>query len=115
MSNDNASPLTFDAALAAFVAAVQEGFDKQNAKMAENFPEGYYKPIVLEAGSKNIRLVCTAGHGRSVYCFVRKSDGAILKAAGWKMPAKHSRGSVFDPKSYEAARSDCYTGWLYLR
>jgi len=115
MSNDNASPLTFDAALAAFVAAVQEGFDKQNAKMADTFPDGYYKPIVLEAGSKNIRLVCTAGHGRSVYCFVEKATGNVLKAAGWKAPAKGARASIYKPETYAPAKSDCYTGWLYLR
>ena len=116
MSNDNTpSTLSFDAALAAFVAAVQEGFDKQNAKMATNFPEGYYKPIKLEAGSKNIRLVCTAGHGRSVYCFVEKATGNVLKAAGWKAPAKGARASIYKPESYAAAKSDCYTGWLYLR
>lgn len=46
------------------------------------------------------------GQGRSVYCFICLQDGQtktlgkltagdIHKAAGWKAPAKHARGSVF--------------------
>lgn len=105
----------FQTSLDAFLAAVNEGFNKKNAEMAENFPEGYYKPVSVEAGSKNLRIVCTSGGSRSVYCFVSKETGDILKAAGWKAPAKGARGSIFKPESYEKAKSDPYTGWLYLR
>jgi hypothetical protein len=118
MSNDNASPLSFDAALAAFVAAVNEGFDKQNAKMADTFPDGYYKPVQLEAGSKNIRVVSVSGGrggSRSCYCFVEKATGNVLKSAGWKAPAKGARANIYKPESYAAARNECYTGWLYRR
>jgi len=33
---------------------------------------------------------------RSVWGFVDLSNGDILKAAGWKAPAKHARGNIFD-------------------
>jgi hypothetical protein len=32
---------------------------------------------------------------RSVYCFVDKTNGNILKSASWKAPAKHARGNIF--------------------
>jgi hypothetical protein len=34
---------------------------------------------------------------KSVFCFVDRKTGDILKAAGWSAPAKHARGSVLDP------------------
>ena len=48
---------------------------------------------------------------RSVYCFINKRNGEILKAAGWRGPAKGSRGSVLVPDSY--TNSDWSGGWLY--
>lgn len=35
------------------------------------------------------------GQGRSVHCFVDVTNGDVLKAAGWKAPAKHARGNIF--------------------
>lgn len=36
-------------------------------------------------------------NGRSVYCFIRKSDGAIVKAASWRAPEpkKYERGNIY--------------------
>lgn len=49
---------------------------------------------------------------RSVYCFIRLSDGAILKSASWKAPAKGVRAwirQVLDDPSVVD-----YSGrWLY--
>jgi len=73
----------------------------------------YFEPIALEAGSKNIRVIHHVGGSCSVYCFVEKATGNILKAAGWKTPAKGARGNIYKPESYAGA--DCYTSWLYLR
>jgi hypothetical protein len=33
---------------------------------------------------------------RSVHVFIDKKTGDILKAAGYKAPAKHARGNIFD-------------------
>ena len=43
--------------------------------------------------------------------FINKRNGEILKAAGWKAPAKGARGSVLVTESY--ANSDWSGGWLY--
>lgn len=51
-----------------------------------------------EYGQKNVRIVHTygRGHGGSVYCFIELATGDILKAAGFKAPAKGKRGSIWN-------------------
>jgi len=49
-------------------------------------------------GSKFVRIVREGGCQRSVHCFIDRQTGDVLKAAGWKAPAKHARGNLFDAK-----------------
>ena len=104
--------MDFNAALKDFLAALDAAGAKVNATMT-SFPEGYHKPFTVEAGSKFLRIVSTAGGSRSVHCFVRKEDGAVLKPAGWKAPAKGERANIFKPESY--AKCDVNGSWLYIR
>jgi hypothetical protein len=73
-------------------------------------------------GRKFIKVVEGASPGqRRVWGFVAKVDGVhkglpmlkgdILKAAGWRAPAKHSRGSIFDKEMH---KSFSWTGPNYL-
>lgn len=80
----------FNVALEAFIAATQAKVNKNH----EDYP-GYAPTLTAEPGRKNVRIVATGTGSRYVFCFVRIEDGAILKAAGWKAPAKHSRGSIY--------------------
>jgi hypothetical protein len=91
---------TFEAALANFLALIQAADD---AYMTKTFPglcvNGRGNEFSLDMGSKNVRIVRTSvglGDSRSVHCFVEKATGNILKAAGWKAPAKHARGNIYD-------------------
>ena len=54
--------------------------------------------LSLDVGRKYIRVVSARGNGggRSVYAFINKENGDVLMPAGWKAPAKHARGNVFD-------------------
>ena len=48
-------------------------------------------------GPKYARLVVTrpcGAPGGSVYCFIDMTNGNLLKAAGWKTPAKGARGNI---------------------
>ena len=60
-------------------------------------------PIIMGAPS---------GTSRSVYCFVRLADGAILKSASWKTPAKGVRAWLAEVLQ-DSSRVLYTTGWLY--
>ena len=80
--------------------------DEQNmvdikTRMIGEFKDG----IRLKNGQKYIKVIT----GTSVWGFIAKSDGVhkgipyrrgdVFKAAGWRAPAKHVRGSIFDDSS----------------
>ena len=74
-------------------------------------PDGYEYHLNTR-GSKYFKVeMTTRGTSRSVYCFIEKSTGIILKSAGWRAPAKGPRGSVLIVDSYK--HSDWSGGWLY--
>lgn len=67
-------------------------------------------------GRKNIKIVVNRygnPENRSVYCFL-DMDGNIFKAASWKIPAKHKRGSVFD-ENYSWGKGLGPYGATYMR
>ncbi len=59
--------------------------------------------IGMEYGKKFARIfkINNSG-GRSVHCFIDLTTGDVLKAAGWKAPAKGVRGNILarDPSKY---------------
>jgi hypothetical protein len=101
--------MSFETNLANFLAKCDEVFQAVNAK--SNYQ--HYGPVSTESGPKYVRVVRSSpdGSSRSVFCFVRKEDGAILKAAGWKAPAKGERGNINNPETFQ--NLDPYGSWLY--
>ena len=80
--------------LHAFVEAAQKVI---NAEQEKNFPSLPRTLLSIEIGRRYARIVKSSGSfDRSVYCFVDLVNGDVLKAASWKAPAKHARGSVHD-------------------
>lgn len=69
---------------------------------------GHQMKFQVEYGSKYIKVITIAPGHRSVFAFV-DSDGNIYKAATWKAPAKHVRGSVYN------AEQPMTLGELYIR
>ena len=84
-------------------------------KLNERF--GSYYTFSVEMGRKNARIVQqdpgSSFPQRMVYCFVRIEDGAILKSASWKTPAKGVRAWLNEILASDLAGVDQYTGWLY--
>ena len=60
--------------------------------------------LITRKGSKYIKIIsedCNRPGGdrsnrRTVWGFVDRSNGDILKPANWNRPAKHNRGNIFD-------------------
>lgn len=109
----------------AFVAKLQKAKAENFAKTAPMLEVPKY---VCERGTKYIAIdVITnpsQNFGRSVFCFIAAEDsttkslgsvkmGDVLKAAGYKAPAKHARGNIFNTDGGEAGVS--LWGAIYLR
>ena len=76
-------------------------------------PDGYSYDLSTR-GSKYYKVTMNSHsdfNSRSVYCFINKRNGDILKPAGWRGPAKGRRGSVIDIYTYK--NSNWHGGWLY--
>lgn len=90
------TPEQFQAAFVEFVAQAQVSI---NAYYAKAFPKSDVPKIDYEPGRRYIRLVRTSPGERSAYGFIDATNGDVLKAAGWKAPAKNfKRGNIFDDK-----------------
>ena len=67
-----------------------------------NFSYKPYEPLEVSKGSKYLKIM----DGTTVWAFISMVDGELkqspikkgdlLKPAGWRTPAKHSRGNIFD-------------------
>ena len=102
--------LSFDDAMDRLLLEIQVNYDQwsNNGKTLD---------LSLKPGRKFIKVV----EGTRVWGFIAKVDGVhkglpmlkgdILKAAGWRAPAKHSRGSIFDSEMH---KSFSWTGPNYL-
>lgn len=93
MTNEITGRPDFDAALANFLKLAQELICSAHERKGYKFPHDVLSTM---PGKRYIRVVAERGSGgRSVYCFVDTTNGDVLKAAGWKAPAKHARGNIF--------------------
>lgn len=69
----------------AFIAKLSEG----------NVIDNSYTKLSIMELTKNFRIVADHAGQNSVYVFVEKATGDILKSASWKVPAKGVRGNIF--------------------
>ena len=105
--------LSFDEAMDNLLLQIQVSYDNWGG----NGGNGKTLDLSLKVGRKFIKVV----EGNRVWGFVAKVDGVhkgvpmlkgdILKAATWRAPAKHSRGSIFDSEMH---KSFSWTGPNYL-
>ena len=108
--------LSFDEAMDTLLVKIQENYDKWGG-LERDLGAPNTLDLSLKVGRKFIKVV----EGGRVWGFVAKVDGThkgvpmlkgdILKAATWRAPAKHSRGSIFDSEMH---KSFSWTGPNYL-
>jgi hypothetical protein len=93
MSTTEKTPAEFEAAIAAYCAALNATAEKSNTAH-------YTKTFAPDSptGKVYVRIVAhTPGPSRSAHSFVERATGLIFKPAGWKGPTKNfPRGSIYD-------------------
>ena len=109
--------------LTAFIAFAQGLVDRNHLANLASYPElladaDYVARTrevvsVMPGGVRYARIVIAGQVSRSVYCFIDLENGDILKAEGWKKPAKHARGNLGTPSGWNTAVT-AYGG-AYLR
>lgn len=90
-----------------FKRAFKAWLDAANQIVAEHGSLDY------DIGKRYIRIVYYGSGGRSAWAFVDKTNGDVLKPDGWKRPAKHARGNIYNLS--EAIKWLRWTGPAYLR
>lgn len=80
--------------LSEWLAKCQKVVDDHHA---QNFPNIVRTVLSVEPGQKYARIVSSQdGQNRSAWAFVDLTNGDVLKSDGWKRPAKHARGNLYD-------------------
>ena len=108
------------AALVVTLSAAQTFVDWINTEA--EVPNGYLWELDTP-GSKFVRIVMSTytdpvtggSRGRSVHAFVDLATGDLLKAAGWKTPAKGPRGNIVTDMDEIKRRFNWSGGYLYKR
>ncbi len=102
----------FNTALQTFLEGCQRIHTDYQARY---FPSIKPDSIHSKLGKRYVRIIRrrAEGNGDSVHCFVDMTNGDVLKAAGWKAPAKHARGNIFDEHNGLGSMSEY--GPAYLR
>jgi len=73
----------------------------------------YPATLHINQGSRYIKIVRKDISSKSVWAFVDKINGDVLKPASWSAPAKHARGNIFD--EHNGLKNIGYYGPAYLR
>ena len=92
---------TYEERLDKFVNGCQGLIDENHKQFTHFIPTR----LRVSTGRRYIKIIVTEARGQeideqfvdsSVYCFIDKKNGDVLKSASWKAPAKHARGNIFD-------------------
>lgn len=84
----------FETRLATFVEGCERIAEDNRARSFPNVPIDTFHVI---KGKRYVKIARGRGPGdMSVHVFVDKTNGDVLKAAGWKAPAKHARGNIYN-------------------
>jgi hypothetical protein len=82
----------FDDALKVWLEGAQAISDRNMERFPHALEVSGYPKLETQAGKKYIRVV----RDHSAHAFIEIATGDVLKPDGWKRPAKHARGNIFD-------------------
>jgi hypothetical protein len=89
--------MDFETAFASFLVNAQKAGEADYANWSKVGSWG--TTLVAERGRRYIRIVAEGNAQRSAWAFVDTTNGDVLKADGWKAPAKGSRGNIYDAQN----------------
>ena len=101
MNNEN--KVIYDSSISKLLENIKVDYSKlmSNPETVENFNNG----VSVKPGRKFDKVM----HGSSVWGFIAKTDGVlkgipyfvgdVFKAASWRAPAKHVRGTIFSSET----------------
>jgi hypothetical protein len=92
----------------------QDFFEKVRELVQNDTRKKLGYDLTYKKGRRYDKLIMLTGGRRtqrSVWGFVERSTGDILKAASWRAPAKILRGNIFDPDPME---NMSWTGPAYM-
>ena len=95
-----ASSGDYDYHLKGFLAGAQ---DMINAHFKKNYPNMAPPVLSTTNGKKYTKVIRTTDGGKgqkSVWAFINRENGDILKAATWSAPSKHARGNIMKDKNH---------------
>lgn len=82
--------------------AFEKWFEKANKLFLDNLQNvcpslASISKLSYKVNKKYIKVMVNEnGKDCSVWAFINRTNGDVLKAASWNAPAKHARGNVFD-------------------
>jgi len=99
----------FQKALNSFIKGIEALIHKEE----KDYTNDWQKTAITTGDMKKyVKIIATTGPSTRVWGFIDKSNGDILKAASWKVPAKHARGNIYDQNPF---KSVTYIGPAYLK
>ncbi len=91
----------FNEKLEAWIKAAQDVIN--STRVNTEYGASRLVSLIQQPGRKYIRIVAHREEGGQTvesyaYAFIEAATGNVLKPDGWKTPARHSRGCIFDEK-----------------
>ncbi len=108
-----------------YTVAWQAWFEKCQALvkeyMTQNYPHNTPEELIFTFGQRYIKVwkqtILKDAQGKpfsfSIWAFIDRTNGDVLKPATSNAPAKHARGNIFD--SYNGMKTISAYGPAYLR
>jgi hypothetical protein len=91
----------FNNALEAFLTTLNTALPKEHSRIYVRDKGNPKKYLPLDSRT-------------SVYCFIDRTNGDILKAESYKKPATGARGNIYQPETYLKHKDKYkYGTWLY--
>lgn len=90
----------YEQALSKFLFLLEE---REKEYTANNFPNLKPKKFSVNRGRKFDKIIKYNDHSQSVYAFIKKENGAILKPASYNAPdpKQYERGNIFNDNPLE--------------